>query len=166
MNPRNEQVCFCVCIMFFTGGEREMDMDAKQQLGIRLRTFRMENGYSQSHLANVLGIERSTYTYYETGKTTPVVFDLMRMADLYNVTLDELLGFHADSSDPLAFGEPREPVKAVVRVKDRYLNEAVQDISLEERQLLAYYRSAQPSERHKIIEFIRSLRRSDHRRSL
>ena len=46
-----------------------MDMDAKQQLGIRLRTFRMENGYSQSHLANVLGIERSTYTYYETGKT-------------------------------------------------------------------------------------------------
>ena len=143
-----------------------MDMDTKLQLGMRLRTFRTENGYSQSHLANILGIERSTYTYYETGKTIPVIFDLMRLADLYSVTLDDLLGFHADSSDPLAFGEPRQPVKAVVRVKDRYLNEAVQDISTEERQLLAYYRSAQPSERRKIFEFIRSIRQRDHRRSI
>ena len=43
-------------------------MDAKLLLGMRLRKFRKENGYSQSHIANVLGIERSTYTYYETGK--------------------------------------------------------------------------------------------------
>ena len=44
----------------------------------------------------------------------------MRLADLYNTTLDELLGFHADSSDPLAFGDPRQPVKATVRRKERY----------------------------------------------
>ena len=37
-------------------------MDAKLLLGMRLRKFRKENGYSQSHIANVLGIERSTYT--------------------------------------------------------------------------------------------------------
>ena len=139
-------------------------MDTKLLLGTRLRQFRKENGYSQSHIANILGVERSTYTYYETGKTVPVIFELMRLADLYNTTLDELLGFHADSSDPLAFGDPRQPVKATVRRKERYLSEVVQDLSAEERQLLAYYRSAKPSERKQIFEYLRSTRRKEHRR--
>lgn len=141
-----------------------MEMDTKLLLGTRLRQFRKENGYSQSHIANILGVERSTYTYYETGKTVPVIFDLMRLADLYNTTLDELLGFHADSSDPLAFGDPRQPVKATVRRKEHYLSEVVQDLSAEERQLLAYYRSAKPSERKQIFEYLRSTRRKEHRR--
>ena len=143
-------------------------MDLKHTLGERLRNFRKENGYSQSHLANILGIERSTYTYYETGKTVPVVFDLMRLADLYNTTLDDLLGFHADSSDPLAFGDPRQPVKATVRRKSResYLHESVQDLSAGERQLLAYYRSATPEERTQMLDFLRSSRRKDQKRCL
>lgn len=139
-------------------------MDGKRLLGKRLRRFRKENGYSQNHIASILGVERSTYTYYETGKTVPVIFDLMRLADLYNISLDELLGFHADNSDPLAFGDPRQPVKATIRRKERYLSEAVQDLSSEERQLLAYYRSAKPSERRQIFEFLRTSRRKEHRR--
>lgn len=142
-----------------------MDMDAKLLLGTRLRKFRKENGYSQNHIANILGVERSTYTYYETGKTVPVIFDLMRLADLYSVSLDDLLGFHADSSDPLAFGDPRQPVKTTVRRKERYLSEAVQDLSAEERQLLAYYRSAKSAERRQIFEYLRLSRRKEHRRS-
>ena len=142
-----------------------MDMDAKLLLGTRLRKFRKENGYSQNHIANILGVERSTYTYYETGKTVPVIFDLMRLADLYSVSLDDLLGFHADSSDPLAFGDPRQPDKTTVRRKERYLSEAVQDLSAEERQLLAYYRSAKPAERRQIFEYLRLSRRKEHRRS-
>ena len=143
-------------------------MDSKHTLGERLRNFRKENGYSQSHLANILGIERSTYTYYEVGKTVPVIFDLMRLADLYNVTLDELLGFHADSSDPLAFGDPRQPVKTAAqrKNKDAYLSEAVQDLSSGERQFLAYYRSATPAERAQMLDFLRSTRRKEQKRCL
>lgn len=142
-------------------------MDQKRTLGERLRAFRRENGYSQSHIANILGIERSTYTYYEVGKTTPVVFDLMRLADLYGTTLDDLLGFHADSSDPLSFGEPRQPVKAVPRlkIKERYLSEVVQDLSGDERQLLAYYRSSPVSERKRLLAYFQEIRRSLQRRS-
>ena len=40
----------------------------------------------------------------------PVIFDLMRLADLYDTSMDDLLGFHADQSDLLAFGDPRQPV--------------------------------------------------------
>ena len=142
-----------------------MEMDAKLLLGMRLRKFRKENGYSQSHIANVLGIERSTYTYYETGKTVPVIFDLMRLADLYDSSMDDLLGFHADQSDPLAFGDPRQPVRTAVRRKERYLSEVVQDLSSEERQLLAFYRSAKPVERRQFFESLRNGRRKEHRRT-
>lgn len=140
-------------------------MDAKLLLGMRLRKFRKENGYSQSHIANVLGIERSTYTYYETGKTVPVIFDLMRLADLYDTSMDDLLGFHADQSDPLAFGDPRQPVRTAVRRKERYLSEVVQDLSSEERQLLAFYRSAKPVERRQFFESLRNGRRKEHCRT-
>lgn len=141
-----------------------MELNAKLILGKRLRKFRKENGYSQNHIANILGIERSTYTYYETAKTVPVIFDLMRLADLYNVSLDTLLGFHADSSDPLAFGDPRQPTKVPLQRKERYLSESVQDLSTDERQLLAYYRSAKPVERRQIFEYLRTSRRKEHRR--
>ena len=143
-------------------------MDTKSLLGARLRRYRIENGYSQNHIANILGIERSTYTYYEVGKTTPVVFDLMRLADLYGTSFDDLLGFHAGTSDPLAFGEPRNSEKAASPRKDkeRYLSESVQDLSAEERQLLAYYRSATPSERKEMLESLRTSRRKDQHRTV
>ena len=143
-------------------------MDTKSLLGARLRRYRIENGYSQNHIANILGIERSTYTYYEVGKTTPVVFDLKRLADLYGTSLADLLGFHAGTSDPLAFGEPRNSEKAGSPRKDkeRYLSESVQDLSAEERQLLAYYRSATPSERKEMLESLRTSRRKDQHRTV
>ncbi len=142
-----------------------MELNARTLLGLRLRKFRKDNGYSQSHIANVLGIERSTYTYYEIGKTIPVVFDLMRLADLYSISMDELLGFHADSSDPLAFGEPRQPVKAVVRRQERYPREVMQDLSTEERQLIAYFRSTKPADRRQFFEHLRTCRRRESRRN-
>ena len=69
-----------------------MEMDAKLLLGMRLRKFRKENGYSQSHIANVLGIERSTYTYYETGKSMPTVPAFKRLSNLYGVSMDTMMG--------------------------------------------------------------------------
>ncbi len=143
-------------------------MDTKGLLGARLRKYRLENGYSQNNIANILGIERSTYTYYEVGKTTPVVFDLMRLADLYGMKLDDLLGFHADSADPLAFGEPRTPEKPASHRtdKERPLPESFQELSSEERQLLAYYRSATPSERKEMLESLRTSRRKDQHRTV
>ena len=115
-----------------------MELDAKLLLGMRLRKFRKENGYSQSHIANVLGIERSTYTYYETGKTVPVIFDLMRLADLYDISMDSLLGFHADASDPLAFGDPRPACSGCCAPQGALSERISAGSSSEERQLLAF----------------------------
>ena len=42
-----------------------------QSLRGNLRYYRTQAGYSQRQVAEYLGLCRSAYTYYETGKSTP-----------------------------------------------------------------------------------------------
>ena len=140
------------------------EMESKVIFGKRLKCFREESGYTQSIVANILGIERSTYTYYETGKTTPVVFDLMRLCRLYRVTMDDLCGYNADVSGALGLGDAGQAVKVRPRRKDRYLSDSLQDLTTDEQQLLAYYRSATLEDRAQLFEHLRANRRRDHRR--
>ena len=57
-----------------------------------LRKLRLHYRYSQRELAGYLGIDRSTYAYYESGKTTPPLNTLLELSDLYKVSLDFLVG--------------------------------------------------------------------------
>lgn len=43
----------------------------KIRINERLRELRIKSGYTQSQIAKILNIDRSTYSYYEIGKTTP-----------------------------------------------------------------------------------------------
>lgn len=61
------------------------------ELGENLRMYRLMNGYTQKQVAACLNIERSTYAYYETGKTLPGIFTLMLLSELYGVTIDDLV---------------------------------------------------------------------------
>ena len=106
------------------------EIDSKASFGRRLKRFREESGYTQSILANILGVERSTYTYYETGKTTPVIFDLMRLCRLYRISLDELCGYSANSADAMRLSDSGQRVKVYARRKERrYLADSVLDLS-------------------------------------
>ena len=55
----------------------------------RLRGFRLRAGFSQQNVADILNVSRSTYTYYETGKTTPDPTTLNRIAKIFAVPLEE-----------------------------------------------------------------------------
>ena len=43
----------------------------REALRQNLKKFRKEAHFSQEQIARQLGVNRATYTYYETGKTTP-----------------------------------------------------------------------------------------------
>ena len=58
----------------------------------RMRELRKTNNYSQEDIAKKLDISTSAYGFYEQGKTTPNAKTLEYLADLYNVTVDYLLG--------------------------------------------------------------------------
>ena len=62
----------------------------------QLRFLRKYNAVKQKEVATALRIERSTYAYYETGATQPSLTMVMRMALLYDVTTDFLLGDTAE----------------------------------------------------------------------
>lgn len=56
-----------------------------------LKKLRENSGYTQQQVANALSIERSTYTYYEIGKTTPDINTLIKLAKIFNVSYTEML---------------------------------------------------------------------------
>ena len=57
-----------------------------------LKKVRKEHNLTQQDVANILDIDRTTYTFYETGKTPPSYFTLRKLATAYNCTLDYLTG--------------------------------------------------------------------------
>lgn len=63
--------------------------EIRRTLRENLREFRVQSGRSQEEVAKVLGVTRPTYTYYETGKTTPSVEDLYLLSQLYGRAMEE-----------------------------------------------------------------------------
>ncbi len=96
-------------------------------LGYVLRKLRKNAKLSQQQLAIILGIERSTYSYYELNKSNPPISILIKIAMIYGVTVDELIGnkvqlrLRDDSfSSNKAYDDPDEEVsvKELVRLSD------------------------------------------------
>ncbi len=63
----------------------------KVNLGEVLKKYRKANRLSQNQVAEMLGMQRSTYAYYETNKSRPTYEALRKIAAFYNVSLEELI---------------------------------------------------------------------------
>lgn len=60
--------------------------------GERLAELRVERGFTQSGLAEVIGIRQNVISEYEIGRTRLHAEALIRFADFFGVSIDELLG--------------------------------------------------------------------------
>ena len=58
----------------------------------RLINLRRENRLSQRDIAAKLGISQPSYTRYEKGTAEPTIANLIILADIFDVSLDYLLG--------------------------------------------------------------------------
>lgn len=58
----------------------------------RIKDLREDMDLRQSDLAEKTGIDQRTISNYETGKTLPDAYALIRLADFFNVSIDYLLG--------------------------------------------------------------------------
>lgn len=59
-------------------------------LGEKLKELRLSYNLTQNNLANKLCISRVNYTRYENGKVNPDYETIIKIADFYDVSLDEL----------------------------------------------------------------------------
>ena len=61
-------------------------------LAARLRELRARRGYTQDHVAKRLGCHESAVSRWESGSRFPTGEDLVALADLFEVSTDDLLG--------------------------------------------------------------------------
>lgn len=61
-------------------------------LSERLKLKRKQLGLTQQNVADKLGVNQSTYAYYETAKNEPDLEMLGKIADIFKTTIDYLAG--------------------------------------------------------------------------
>ena len=57
-----------------------------------LRFFRESKNLKQSDLAALLSVSVKTISHWETGYSEPSILQLTQLADIFEVSLDELVG--------------------------------------------------------------------------
>lgn len=117
-----------------------------------LRRVRDVVGLTQQNVADALELDRSTYSYYETGKTEPNIRGLKILANLYNLTIDDLVYCRY------------RPINTAVRAKEpqeRPLTDLAQlrNLSREEVQLVLAYRRTRDKEA--MLDYVRRFRDSE-----
>lgn len=63
-----------------------------RHLAARLRELRARRGFTQDHVAKRLGCHESAVSRWESGSRFPTGEDLVALADLFEVSTDDLLG--------------------------------------------------------------------------
>ena len=76
-----------------------------------LNKYRKQKGLSQEELAFRLGVSRQSVSKWESGQSTPELERIIEIADLFGISLDELIGH--ESNDYVTVD--REELRSVVR---------------------------------------------------
>ncbi|CNZ68581.1 XRE family transcriptional regulator [Streptococcus pseudopneumoniae] len=59
---------------------------------VRLKELRLKKGLTQTELGEKVGVKQNTFTNWEKGKREPSFENLIKLADLLEVSLDWLFG--------------------------------------------------------------------------
>ena len=112
-------------------------------LNQRLKHFRTMSGLTQQQVADVLGLDRSTYAYYESGKTTPDIKSVNKLLKIFNISYYELM----DETDP-----------TTVSVSDPSVSDNdedklhIFDLSKSEKKLVIYFRVLSPNQQKELLK--------------
>ena len=82
-----------------------------RKFGIRLYSLRTNRtNYTQTQMAKLLRLERSTYTKYESGITEPSLQTLSNIKSVLNVSYDELLSEELSETEIIDYSLFRKTV--------------------------------------------------------
>ena len=70
---------------------KDKDASFFRSLGERIATARKEKGLTQAALAERLGVPQQTYAHYEVGRVRIAASMLPELADVFDLSVDELL---------------------------------------------------------------------------
>ncbi len=105
----------------------------------KLKELRQENGWTQKELGDKIGIHKMRISAYERGKVTPETKILVKMSEVFNVSLDYLVfgneEGHNNKTSPTAEIKDRELLRQFeeldkVNVQDKEIIKGVIDLAL------------------------------------
>ena len=110
----------------------------------QLKIIRKQNELSQQQVADLLGISRSAYCGYETGRRSPDVATIIKLSEFYRLPLDK-------------FFEKRIPAEYVYD-DDYYEGQAdiryLSQLSKEERDLIVKFRMLDDEKKQEFFKLI------------
>ena len=59
-------------------------------LGDKIKVYRENKNMTQNEIAEILGVKATTISKYESGTLEPNIESLKKLADLFEVSIDEL----------------------------------------------------------------------------
>lgn len=87
-----------------------------------LKAFRISAGFRQIDVAKKLKIGRTTYTEYENGKIIPPYPSLVKLTELFNCTIPDLMG------EPVAELSPADLQLKLSQLDDNERKQAIKYI--------------------------------------
>lgn len=109
----------------------------------------MKSGYTQYQIAKLLNIDRSTYSYYEIGKTTPDITVLMTLSKIFNIPINEML---ADENVPEHVSDSGSLPRFIHSKKN---TSHIYELSNNEKELVGIFRISAPDTQDKILAYLK-----------
>ena len=116
----------------------------------RLRELRLKSGYTQYQVAKILNIDRSTYSYYEIGKTMPDITVLLTLSRIFNIPINEML---ADEDFPEGVSDSCTTPSFLHGKKN---TSHIYELSNREKELVGAFRVCTPEAQEAILTFVKS----------
>lgn len=104
-----------------------------------LKKLRENCGFTQQQVANILNIDRSTYSYYETGKTTPDINNIIKLAKIFNVSYTEIFEDEEKNSYSKVSNSFSED-KNILLKYGRKNNHQIYELTKDEQEIIMRYR--------------------------
>lgn len=105
----------------------------------RLKELRTQKSLTQTELGQLIGVNQSAVGKYERGELEPNLYIIKKLADIFDVTIDYLIGREDDFGNVVSAASPSA------------------ELSFDEWELITKYRSLDPRYRTLVEDQIKTL---------
>ena len=117
-------------------------------ISCNIRNLRKKTGYTQKQVADLLGLDRSTYSYYELGKIKPDVATIMKLANIFGVHYTEIL----ESESSVGFSDSFSGKN--ILGKSSVEKWCFEKVNQEEKNFLGVFRDLSKDDREETMKFM------------
>ena len=129
--------------------------NTSNRIGEKLKELRLSHNYTQSEVAMAAEVKQQTYSYYESGKRTPGVAPLYKIASYYGIRADDLMKLCVELDENIYY-DAVSMTKEGEQMSDYlkfYNDPRYAELSPDQRELLYYQSKLTVSSRKELTEY-------------